>query len=181
MNYHLTQWLISIKHYALMCLLKSGPDRLPGGEQNILLSLFCYCLVGFALVDEQRSYITILLQIGLELLLLALICHFGLRWKDLLPRFTQTFSALLGVNIIISIVSVLADRTLLQGAGGDGELNRMAVNTTMVLIIWNLAVMSRIFRQAFNINTPLAVMISVLNFFVYQFLVFWLFIRVSLT
>ena len=178
MNYHFKQWLVSIKHYALMCLLISGPDRLPGGVQNIILSLFSYCLVGFALVDEQRSYATILLQIVLELLLLALICYFGLKWKVLLPRFTQTFSALLGVNIIISIVSILAYRMFLQDDGGGGELNRVALNTTMVLVIWNLAAMSQILRQAFNINIPLAVMISILNFFVYQFLVFWLFLRV---
>lgn len=175
MNYHINQWLVSIKHYALMCLLMSGPDRLPGGVQNILLSLLCYCLVGFALVDEQRSYATILLQIALELLLLALICYSGLKWKDLLSRFTQTFSALLGVNIIISIVSILVYRMLVQEDGVDGELSRIAINMTMILVFWNLAVMSQILRQAFNINTPLAVIISVLNFFLYQFLVFWIF------
>ena len=161
-----------------MCLLKSGPDRLPGGVQNILLSLFCYCLVGFALVDEQRSYSTILQQIGLELLLLALICYSGLKWKDLLPRFTQTFSALLGVNIIISAASILVYRMLLQDDAGTGEFDRTALNATMVIVIWSVVVMSTIFKKAFEINTPLAFMISILNFFIYQFIVFWLFLKV---
>lgn len=173
MNYHLKQWLVSIKHYALMCLLISGPDRLPGSVQNILLSLLCYCLVGFALVDEQRSYATILLQITLESLLLALICYFALRWKNLLPRFTQTFSALLGVNIIISIVSIPAYRILVQNDGVGGELSRIALNTTMVIVLWNLAVMSLIFKKAFNVNTLIAAMISFNYFLVYRFIVVW--------
>ena len=175
MNYHLKQWLISIKHYALMCLLISGPDRLPGGVQNIILSIFCYCLVGFALIDVQRSYATILLQIALELLLLALVCYSGLKWKGLLPRFTQAFSALIGVNIIVSIVSIPAYRMLVQDDLVDGELNRIAINTTMVIVFWNLVVMTTIFKKAFNVNTLIAAMISFNYFLVYQFIVVWFF------
>ena len=175
MNYHLKQWLVSVKHYALMCLLMSGPDRLPGGVQNIVLSIFCYCLVGFALVDEQRSYATILLQIALELLLLALVCYFGLKWKSLLPRFTQAFSALIGVNVIISIVSIPAYRMLVRDDLVDGELNRIAINMTMVIIFWNLVVMSSIFNKAFNVTIVIAAMISFNYFLVYQFIVVWLF------
>lgn len=175
MNYHLKQWLISIKHYALMCLLISGPDRLPGGIQNIILSIFFYCLVGFALVDEHRSYATILLQIALELLLLALVCYSGLKWKNLLPRFTQAFSALIGVNVIISIVSIPAYRILIRDDLADGDLNRIAINTTMVIVFWNLVVMSSIFKKAFTVNTLIAAIISFNYFLVYQFTVVWLF------
>ncbi len=158
-----------------MCLLISGPDRLPGGVQNIILSIFCYCLVGFALVDEQRSYATILLQIALELLLLALVCYSSLKWKGLLPRFTQAFSALIGVNIIISIVSIPAYRILVRDDLADGDLNRVAINTTMVIVFWNLVVMSSIFKKAFNLNTLIAAIISFNYFLVYQFIVVWLF------
>ena len=175
MNYHLKQWLISIKHYALMCLLISGPDRLPGGLQNIILSIFCYCLVGFGLVDEQRSYATILLQIALELLLLALVCYSGLKWKNLLPRFTQAFSALIGVNIIISIVSISAYQMLVRDDLADGDLSRIAINTTMMIVFWNLVVMSSIFKKAFKVNTLIAAIISFNYFLAYQFIVVWLF------
>jgi hypothetical protein len=158
-----------------MCLLISGPDRLPGGLQNIILSIFCYCLVGFGLVDEQRSYATILLQIALELLLLALVCYSGLKWKNLLPRFTQAFSALIGVNIIISIVSISAYQMLVRDDLADGDLSRIAINTTMMIVFWNLVVMSSIFKKAFNVNTLIAAIISFNYFLAYQFIVVWLF------
>ena len=158
-----------------MCLLISGPDRLPSGIQNIALSLFCYCLVGFALVDEQRSYATILQQILLELTLLAMVCYAGLKWKGLLPRFTQAFSALIGVNIIISVVSIPLYRFLVQSNELDAEISNTALNATMAIIFWNLVVMSLIFKRAFNINTLMAAMISFNYFLVYQFMVVWFF------
>ena len=175
MIYVFKQWLVSVKHYALMCLLLSGPDRLVVNLHNILLSLFCYCLIGFALVDEQRSYLTIIMQIALELSLLALVSYIGLRGKDLLSRLPQTFSALLGVNIIISAVSIPVYRFLTQDINSQGELNSTALNITMVVIFWNLAVMSQIFKQAFNINTLPSALISFIYFLVFQFMVFWFF------
>ena len=175
MIHHLMQWLVSLKYYALMCLLITGPDRLPAGIQNIVLSLFCYCLIGFALVDQQRSYAIILQQIVLELILLAMVCYAGLKWKGLLPRFTQTFSALIGVNIIISIVSIPLYRVLVQSNELDTEISSSALNATMAIIFWNLVVMSLIFKRAFNINTLMAAMISFNYFLVYQFMVVWFF------
>jgi hypothetical protein len=164
------QWLVSLKHYALMCLLLSGPDRLSASLPNILLSLFCYCLIGFALVDEQRGYSVIITQIALELTLLTLVSYIGLRWKNLLSRLPQTFSALLGVNLIISVVSIPIYRLLVQNLD---EPNSTALNITMIVIFWNLAVMSLIFKQAFKINTLPAALISFIYFMVYQFMVVW--------
>jgi len=175
MNHYLKQWLESLKHYALMCVLLSGPDRLPGGAQNIVLSLFCYCLVGFALVDAERSYMTIFQQIVLELLLLAAVCYAGLKWKNLLPRFTQTLSALIGVNIIVSIVSIPLYRAVMPDNDLGSGISSTALNATLLIIFWNLAVISLIFKKAFNINTLMAAMISFNYFLVFQFMVVWFF------
>ena len=175
MTYHFKQWLISLKHYVLMCMFVSGPDRLPGGLHSILLSLFCYCLIGFSLVNEQRSYSTIVLQIALELALLAVVIYTGLKWKNMLSRLHQSFSALLGVNMVISALSIPVYEALTQDYSSDGELNRSVLNATLLIVFWNLAVMSLILKRALNINTVLAAMISFNYFMVYQFLVIWLF------
>ena len=172
MNYAFKQWLVSLKQYALMCLLLSGPDRLFASLSNILLSMFCYCLIGFALVDGQRGYSVIIMLIALEITLLALVSYIGLRWKKLLPRLPQTFSALLGVNIIISVAIIPIYRLLVSDFD---EPNSAALNFNLIVIFWNLAVMSQIFKQAFHINTLPAALISFSYFLVYQTLVVWLF------
>lgn len=170
---HLQQWLVCLKHYALMCLFVSSPARLPPGLHCILLSLFCYAMLGFALVDTERSYIIVLLQILLELGLLALICYAGLKWKDKLPRFSQTFSALVGVNLLLSAISIPVYHALVQQSDGVASVNQAAINVTMLIIFWNLAVLSLIFKRAFDITTLLSAMISFNYFLLYQFIVIW--------
>ncbi len=175
MTHPFKQWLISLKHYLLMCLFVSGPDRLPGGLPSILFSLLCYFLIGFSLVDEHRSYATIVLQITLELALLSLVIYSGLKWKNLLSRLGQSFSALLGTNMVISAVSVPVYHALTEDYTGDGEINRTVLNATLLIVFWNLAVMSLILKRALNINTILAAMISFNYFMVFQFLIVWMF------
>lgn len=175
MTNHFKQWLISLKHYVLMCLFVSGPDRLSGDIYSILISLLFYCLIGFSVVDENHSYATIVLQIVLELALLALVLYSALKWKKLLSRLPQSFSALIGVNLVISVVSIPVYHSYLQNYSGDGEINRTVLNAMLLIVFWNLSVMSLIFKQALNINTVLAAMISFNYFMVYKFLITWLF------
>ena len=175
MTYYFRQWLESLKHYVLMCLFVSGPDRLPTGLHNILISLFCYFIIGLSLVDEQRSYATIALQITLELILLTIVIYTALRWKNLLPRLIQSFSAMLGINIVISVVSIPVYRALAEDQALDGEINRTVLNATLLIVFWNLSVMSLILKRALNINTVLAAMISFNYFMIYQFLIVWMF------
>jgi len=175
MIYHFKQWLISLKHYVLMCLFVSGPDRLPSSLHSILFSLFCYLIIGFSLVDEHRSYATIVTQIAIELALLSLLIYTALKWKKLLSRLYQSFSALLGVNMVISAISIPIYELLTQDINNDTELSRSVLNATLVLVIWNLAIMSLILKRTLNINTAFAAMISFNYFVVYQFLIIWLF------
>ena len=174
-TYHFKQWLISLKHYVLMCLFVSGPDRLPGSIYSILLSLFCYFLIGLSLVNEQRNYSTIAIQITLELMLLALVIYIGLKWKNTLSRLGQSFSALLGVNMVISAASIPIVGALTEGFSSEEGISRSAVNVTLLIVFWNLSVMSLILKRALSINTVLAAMISFNYFMVYQFLIIWLF------
>jgi len=174
MNFHFKQWLTCLKHYILMCLFVSGPEHLPRSLHCIIISLLAYFLLGFSLVDQHRSYTMVVAQILLELGLLALVAHIGLKWKKKLPRFHQTFSALLGINLIITAVSIPVYQVLVQNISAGGEISQSVLNTTMVVIIWNLAVMSLIFKRAFEINTVLSSMICFNYFLLYQFIIIWI-------
>jgi len=175
MTYHFKLWLISLKHYLLMCIFRSGPDNLPAGIHSILFSLFAYCLIGFSLVDEQRSYSTIIQQIAIELSLLAVFIYAGLKWKNILFRLPQAFSALLGINLVVTIVGILVYHALIDdyGSANAGELDRKVLNAELLIVFWNLSVMSMVLKQALDIKTLLAAMISFNYFVVYQFIVIW--------
>ena len=164
------QWLASLKHYVLMCLLLSSPERLPYNQDCVALTAISYFLIGLLLVDEQRSYSLVCAQILLELGMLGLIAYWGLRWKKSLERFLQTFSALLGVNMIITAVTIPVYRSVTQNGT---DVDSLLIYVTLVILIWNLAVLSLIFKRAFTISTHLSAMISFNYFVLYQFIVIW--------
>ena len=167
----ISQWLTSLKHYLLMCLLLSSPERLPNSTYPVVLTGFSYFLVGLLLVEPQRSYGLISAQILLELGMLALITYCGLALKQSLPRFPQTFSALLGINVIITVATIPAYRIIDSSGGGS---DNMLLYVTLVILVWNLAVLSLIFKRAFEISTHLSAVISFCYFLVFQYSVYWL-------
>jgi hypothetical protein len=166
------QWLLSLKHYILMCLLLSSPERLPYSPHSIALTVFSYFLIGLLLVDEQSSYAMVCAQIALELGMLGLIAYAGLRWKKSLARFQQTFSALLGINMILTAATIPVYRSAVSHTD---SMENLLIYVTLVILIWNLAVLSLIFKRSFEISTHLSAMISFNYFVVYQFIVTWFF------
>lgn len=175
MIYHLTQWVYCLKQYVLMSLLSSSPERLPNSIQCIGLSLVSYLLVGLMLVDVQRSYPTIVGQISLEFGLLCLIAYVGLRIRKTLPRFYQTLSALVGVNLIMTTVSLPIYRLVIDNSLSSESLTQIEVNLAVALILWNLAVLSLIFKRAFDIGTLVSAMITFNYFVLYQLIIVWLY------
>ncbi len=164
-------WLLSLRHYLSMCLLLSSPERLPYNPYCIVLTLASYFLLGSLLVDAERSYAVVCAQIILELVMLAAIVYFGLRWKNSMARFVQTYSALIGVNVIITAVTIPVYRAI--GVGEDS--GSLLIYATLAILVWNLAVLSLIFKRAFEISTHLSAMISFNYFVLYQFIVIWLY------
>ena len=158
-------WLESLKHYVLMCLLSSSPERLPYAPRATLVSIFAYFALGLLLVNEQHGVGAIGAQIGLEIAMLAGIAYLGLQLKGLLPRWHQTVSALIGINLVITAASLPLRGLLEPGDQGPGSL---LLTLTLLLVVWNLAVLSMIFRRAFEISLQLSAMLAFVYFVVYQ-------------
>ena len=174
MTYHLKQWMQCLKHCAMMSFLASSPERLPNSLHCIVLSLISYLLIGLMLVDAQRSYLTIIVHITLELVLLTFIVYVGLRLKKTLHRIFQTLSALIGTNLIMTSIS-LPIYSLVFGNSVSGEsFSQLETNVSVALIFWNLAVLSLIFKRAFDIGTLVSAMISFNYFVLFQLIIIWL-------
>ena len=169
------QWLLCLKHYLLMCLFLSSPERLPYNPFCTLISLFAYFLIGLLLVDEQRGMASVSAQIFLEVIMLALVAYAGLYWKKSLMRFQQTISALIGINMVISAVTIPVYHLVSNGGDSAANGDSLLVYSTLLIVVWNLAVLSLIFKRAFSISTQLSAMISFNYFVIYQFVVVWFF------
>ncbi len=157
-----------------MCVFASGPDRLPHSMPSILITVFCYFLLGFVLVDEQRGFSSVAMQILLELVLLALLVFAGLKWKSSMNRFLQTYSALVGINLVISVVTLFLFHLLSNSVNAEPVIERNMLYLTMLMIFWNLAVLSQILKSAFNMNTVMSALIAINYFVLYQFTVIWI-------
>ena len=160
-------WLLSLRQYVSLSLFLSSPSRLPYSLHCTALTLLAYYLLCLALVDEERGYAELSAQLTLELGLLALLVYLGLRWKNSMSRFLQTFSALAGVNLLITLVSIVVYRL-----AGDSE-NMLQNPVFYLLLLWNLAIMSLIFKRAFEISTFLSAMIAFNYYVFYQFVLVW--------
>lgn len=169
----LGQWLYCVKHFVYMSVFASSPDRLPYRLDCLVLTLVCYCLLGLALVDEELGYGMILMQIVLEVGLLALVCYIGLTWGKKMGRFMQTLTALVGANLVISAVSIPIANWLTADIPGDSSIDSTLLYVTMIMVFWNLSVMSQILKRSFEINTVMSAMIAFNYFLIYQFSVVW--------
>lgn len=173
MTDYLKQWLYCLKQYALMCVFASGPQRLPDSPACIVMSVFAYFLIGFALIGPEHSYAQVVTQILFEVSLLSLLAYAGLKWKSMLSRFTQTCSALIGINLIISAVTIPVFRMMIDNNNATDSIESKVLYVTMLMIFWNLAVLSQIIKSAFEINTVMSAMIVFNYFLLYQFTVVW--------
>jgi hypothetical protein len=171
MTYHLKQWMQCLKHCTKMALLSSSPERLPNSYHCIALSLISYLLVGLMLVDMQRSYLTIIGHIALEIILLGLITYVALRLKKKLYRLIRTLSALIGTNLIMTSISLPIYSLVIGNSVSAESFTQLEFSLS---IFWNLAVLSLIFKRAFDIGTLVSAMISFNYFVLYQLIIIWL-------
>lgn len=73
--------------------------------------------------------------------------------------------------MVITAVTIPLYRFAIQH---QNNIENLLIYVTLIILIWNLAVLSLIFKRAFEISTHLSAMISFNYFVVYQFIVIWI-------
>jgi hypothetical protein len=72
--------------------------------------------------------------------------------------------------MIITTITIPIYRSV---ANNETGIENVLIYVTLVILIWNLAALSLIFKRAFSISTHLSAMISFNYFVLYQFVVIW--------
>ena len=127
-----------------MTLFSASPARLPYSPACLALTLIAYLIAGQVLLGDQRSFLSILGQIALEFFILLAISFVTLKIGAKIERLLQTMTALSGVSLIISFVSIPLLYILPQPIN-DNEINPVTLQINLLLLLWNLAVISLIF------------------------------------
>ena len=162
-------WLYCWLQFVRLSLFLSSPARLPWNPALLVMTLASYLLVGRLILGGLRPFGDILIQIGIEVGLLALISLVLLWIQGHRERFIQTLHALIGVNLVISLVSYPL-MELLPDPMHDEQPDMLALQLSLLLLVWNLAAISLIFRRAFGIGTLLAGFLAFSYFLVFEWL-----------
>lgn len=146
--------------YFKIAFFKASPDQLPLNISCMLKALLIYCAINLFLLNTQSSLIQVLMQIFVELSLLSFFVYFGLKIKQTPERFLQTLSALIGAGMVISLISTPIYYIFTPQFLNQEEVSQSFINITVVLLVWNLAIISHIFKRSFEINMIMAAVLS---------------------
>lgn len=157
------EWIICLKIYLRMCIFISSPSQLPPGLACIALTFVAYLVVGLLWLADQQGIPAVVTQVGLEVSILYAFSFIILKFRNKIERLRQTMSALIGSSLIISMVSIPI-LSILPEAPAEDQINALTLQVNLLLLFWNLAVISLIFKRAFEISTIAAGFIA-FNFF----------------
>ena len=126
-----------------ICLFKKGPEDVPYSVGLLRMLLVVYVVIRVLMLNIRYDMLTVLLQVTVEVLLVA-----GFSWTLLVlagkwHRLCQVIAAFLGTDALISFFAVPAVASMQLGQGG-----LLVFLVMLVLIGWHWAVTGHIIRNA---------------------------------
>jgi hypothetical protein len=152
-----------------ICRFKSGPEALSRSPEFLRCALYLYIGVNSVLIMLSMTWVNGLLQVFVQLGLLV-----GFTWGVLfifgnVQRFSQTLTALLGVDSIISFCSLPV-----VGLLKSDMLPEKGFLLFLVIMLWHWGVMGHIFRHALSRSLASGLGLSFLFFYGSYYVIFLL-------
>ena len=157
-----------IKLFVDIVLFRKGPQDVPASQLLLGLCLLAYLLIGELMLLMDETLLRATLQVLLDVAMLGGFVVITLKFAGYSERVLQTLSALLAVDVLISILAFPVMISVSSGAErGGGYL-------LVMLMVWHLAVMAHIFRQALSrswwTGYAVAMLYTLLSFQILQLL-----------
>lgn len=143
-----------------LAIFRAGPDDTPYSPAILAMVLMMWTglqlIVGLAQDDVPAALLLGSQWLALTVLLSGTLML--LAFKGLAGRWLQTATALVGVDVVLSLVNLplLAVGVLLGGASGGLEV------FYLLLVSWQLAAQAFIFHRALNVGPFLGLAISMM-------------------
>ena len=148
-----------------LCIFQSSPSDLPAS--NFLLALLLVfnaaLTITFNLIFNPVSALAAISAVMIGLTANALLLWGLLHLLSMPNRFTQTFSAMLGVDIILTSLTFVASIFIYENGEPKPD---SPIAILLLLLIWTLAAYTYILQKALNVHLFLAAFIT---FFMFLF------------
>jgi hypothetical protein len=157
---------ILIKQLVQICLFKSKPQDLAYSQSAIWLLITIECLMTL-IAPINTSMVVLLAAAIISIMMDAAIIFLALRSIQQRNRFTQTFSAVLGINVILTLVANLL--ILLMNWSQLAIWDTLLSVMFFLTIVWSIVVYGYIFQHAFQMSFKEGTAIAFLVFIVKWF------------
>ena len=131
-----------------LCLLRRAPQDLPASQSLLVAVLVVNALAGIVLGAQTWAGTGVALAATvLDLGVLLALLWIALRMRGVLPRFTQSATALLGAGVLFTLLAMPLQPLL--DAPEDIEAGALLY---LLLLVWVQLVYGHVLRHALNVN-----------------------------
>ena len=144
-----------LKYFWKICLLKSGPDRIPAKPLILGVVLTIYLIAevtGGSLARPSQSILSILGTVLIEITIIGLVTFMLLLFMNMRQRFIPTYTSLLGVGILMVVIQM--PFFLIMRNTDSSTLAIFSESVLLVCLGWWLAIVGHIYHRAANVSIP---------------------------
>lgn len=141
-------------------LLKQGPQNFPYSIVLMRLCLVVYFITGLPGLVSNVSFEQAMLAMFLDVLVLLLFVYLCLYAFSQLPRFVQSIISLASIGVVFQILVL----PVIYNFNSDPKVAQDMFGLSILLLVfvsWNLAVYAHIFKAAFGVRLPAAMVLTV--------------------
>ena len=157
-----------------LCLLRAGPQDLPGSNLLLVLFTLLNVLAGVVMITGARLGLSAAIAESLfEAALMLSALHLGLKLRNRLPRFQQAATALMGSSLLLGLLA------LPLVALSNRSESLVAGLLLLLLMVWSMVVLGHILRHTFDVTFHFGLGLAVLYTLLAWNLTFMLFPMVN--
>lgn len=157
-----------IRLFWLLCLMRVGPEQVPTVKPFVVLVTVGFVVTNLVIIALAGGEVPQALgNLSVWFAVVVGGLYFLLAFKGMLHRFTATYTAILGQDIMITIISSPFVFLLLLGDGGSAK--EFASGALLFFYGWSLLITGFILHRAMNVSLLLGFFIAFALFFSSQF------------
>lgn len=132
-----------------LCVLRTSPEDLPADPRLAWVLAAAYLLAGGLIFMSEDGFLQGMAQAAVDALLLAAFVWLVLRWREFPERFVQTYTAMLGVSLVFTLVSWPLLEAMPEELGAEMSLPQVGL---LLVLLWNLIAQGQVLRRALEIG-----------------------------